>query len=213
MTERIIRKYCTACVEAKPLSDFYHDRNSLDKHMGACKVCLTNQQQQGISLRPAILFYMDEQPFSKRTINRFWSKVRILLSGCWEWQGSFHNGGYGHFSVRDFNFKAHRVAYRIYYAYDPKSLHVCHTCDNRACVNPFHLWLGTNADNIQDKMTKQRQARGESNAHHKLTEQDVLYIRSIYIPKHGEISRLARLFSITPTNMVAILKHETWKHI
>jgi hypothetical protein len=76
--------------------------------------------------------------------------------GCWYWTGSTQTKGYGHF----INHSTHRLSYHTYKNHDPGNLNVCHTCDNRLCVNPDHLWLGTHLDNVMDKVRKGRQSRG-----------------------------------------------------
>ena len=95
---------------------------------------------------------------------RFWSKVN-KTDGCWLWTGYRFHAGYGGFhesqpkrTVR----LAHRVAWELTNGLIPDGLHVCHTCDNRSCVRPDHLFLGTNADNVADKVAKGRQAKGEA---------------------------------------------------
>lgn len=83
---------------------------------------------------------------------------------CWEWRGGLDTGGYGHFNVpgdggRLRAARAHRMAWTLRHG-DPGESHVLHRCDNRLCVNPAHLFLGTNADNVADKVSKGRQAKG-----------------------------------------------------
>lgn len=80
--------------------------------------------------------------------------------GCWYWLGGVQTKGYGHFR----NKTAHRTAYFLYKNVDPGQLCVCHSCDNRLCVNPDHLWLGTHADNVRDKVSKGRQSRRGANS-------------------------------------------------
>lgn len=82
---------------------------------------------------------------------------------CWEWQGGLDHYGYGLAYVptgngRSKTSKAHRLAFELFYGISPGKLFVCHSCDNRPCCNPFHLWLGTNADNQEDKRVKGRGA-------------------------------------------------------
>jgi hypothetical protein len=110
-----------------------------------------------------------EAPFTKEESERFWKKVLVVDSGCWEWQGCLVNNRYGQFRLGGPLYRqipAHRFAYeeangRIT---DPK-LFACHHCDNPKCVRPSHLFLGTAKDNSQDASRKGRLGR---NRHHAL---------------------------------------------
>lgn len=93
-------------------------------------------------------------------------------SGCWLWTGAVDAKGYGLLQVDDASRRAHRLAWELHRGPIPASLHVLHKCDVPSCVNPDHLFLGTNDDNVADKVAKRRQARG----HGKLTEQAVIQI-------------------------------------
>jgi hypothetical protein len=101
---------------------------------------------------------------SWRTIARFWSKVqRLGADECWPWIGTVNPNGYGSFGVgkrpngRQFVSSAHRAAYCIFSKkWPPKGMVVMHTCDDRACVNPAHLKLGTQKDNLRDAVKKGR---------------------------------------------------------
>lgn len=86
---------------------------------------------------------------------RFWAKVE-KTDGCWEWTAFVHPKGYGMFGVGREARRAHRVSYEIANGPIPDGLCVCHSCDNRRCVRPDHLFLGTNQDNVDDKMRKGR---------------------------------------------------------
>ena len=94
--------------------------------------------------------------FDVATIERFWSKVTKVEHGCWTWG---NRANYGVFTAKGRTFLAHRVAMELSGRLTDRSLQVCHSCDNPPCCNPDHLWLGTNNDNIRDKMAKGRCSR------------------------------------------------------
>ena len=111
-------------------------------------------------------------------------------SGCWIWTGTVHGKGYGHIWYNGSCNKAHRVSYEVYVGEIPEGMVVMHRCDNPACVNPDHLILGTNQENMDDRNKKMRQAHGESHSKAKLTDELVRHIRSL--PKGFNQSALAR---------------------
>lgn len=104
---------------------------------------------------------------------RFWSKVQ-KSDGCWEWQGQRNHKGYGEISINNKWLKAHRYSWSLANGSIPSGMQVCHTCDNRACVRPAHLFVGTNSDNQRDAVQK---GRGPSA---KVSPSEVRAIRGLF---------------------------------
>lgn len=102
------------------------------------------------------LILVPYEPIVRSINDSFFAKVKKLES-CWEWQGELDRYGYGKFRVGKIIAKAHRYSFELHYGDFDKSLHVLHNCDNPKCVNPTHLFLGSNKDNVADKISKGRQ--------------------------------------------------------
>jgi len=148
----------------------------------------------------------------KNTDEDFWNRVE-KLDGCWIWQGGRYRNGYGQLQVNKVKKLAHRVAYEISIGPIPDGLLVCHTCDNRVCVNPKHLFLGTHKDNTHDMIVKGRKhvAYGEKTTNVRLTEKEVIALRASY-PRNTQ-RQLAKQFNIAASTVHAILNRLTWRHI
>jgi hypothetical protein len=129
---------------------------------------------------------------------------------CWEWLAGRGNGR-GRFYLYPDCFYATRVMYYLATGVQPRELCVCHTCDNPSCVNPDHLFLGTDADNTADKIAKGRERgpRGEAHARAVLTERDVLTIRR----SHKTQVELAAEYGVRPPAISKIILRKSWKHI
>jgi len=99
-------------------------------------------------------------------------------NGCWLWQRSVASSGYGQIRWNYINFRANRASYIAFNGEIPAGMVVRHTCDNKLCINPQHLILGTCKDNSADMMERNRQAKGSKNGRCKLSEEEVLEIRA-----------------------------------
>jgi hypothetical protein len=143
---------------------------------------------------------------------RFWSFV-VPVGDCWEWTGAISPQGYGRFgwAMSDVRM-AHRVAWALTNGPIPADMHVLHRCDNRPCVRPSHLFLGTNRDNVDDKMAKGRQSRGETHGRAKLTAPEALAIRVWRIAGYP-VARLAEMFGVSEASVSVIANRKKWAHL
>jgi hypothetical protein len=145
---------------------------------------------------------------------RFLSKVRVnAQTHCWEWQGCFDKDGYGFFRHQGKNRRAHRVAFKLHNGTLPTDAYVLHACDNPKCVNPEHLLLGTNADNIADMIAKGRSLRGSTNHNSKLTEEQVAGIRTLTERFYISQRSIAKSLNVSQVLVSCICRGKTWKHV
>lgn len=147
---------------------------------------------------------------------RFWRSVAKSDDGCWLWTASLNTWGYG--QIRDENGEyagAHIISWRLHNGPIPDGQEVLHTCDTPACVRPDHLFIGTQAVNMADKVAKARQARGETSGHARLTEAAIYEIRAAKRGKCGApvLKLLAEKFGVTTGHLSDIRAGRSWKHI
>lgn len=130
------------------------------------------------------------------------------LTGCHLWTAGVDRKGYGKFWFDGATRVATHAAWMLAYGHRPDGF-ILHTCDTPSCVNPDHLFIGTAADNIADKVAKNRQAKGESMALAKLTEQDVRHIRCA----NQSLDDLATVFGVHRTLIWQVKAGKIWKHV
>ena len=148
--------------------------------------------------------------------DRFWSKVERgeAADDCWGWSAGVHSQGYGLLWVGRTR-KAHRLSWEIHNGPIPAGACVLHRCDNPPCANPRHLFLGSQADNVQDMMDKDRgnKPRGESVGRSVLRETDVREMRRLRAREEVTFVALARTYGVTPVTAEYAVKGKTWRHV
>lgn len=137
----------------------------------------------------------------------------VKSDGCWVWIGATNSGGYGSYGKRN----AHRASYELYNGPIPDGAHVCHSCDNRLCVRPDHLWLGTSKQNMQDCKNKGRMKMppryvGSGHPEAKMNEDKV---RAVRMEVSGGMAKraAARKYGIDRATLRSILEGRTWRHV
>ncbi len=155
----------------------------------------------------------------------FWRKVRVKRSGCWERKAAVHQPPklpYGKFGFCGIHTTAHRFSWIYCFGQVPPGLQVHHRCDNPRCCNPFHLWVGTQKDNIQDMLSKgrrphvrgrQRSGFGTQQHSAKLDEAKVREARRLYATSVPSTVKLGRRYGVTPLTINRAIKGVTWKHV
>lgn len=131
---------------------------------------------------------------------------------CWLWQGKLDDDGYGHINFDSKRMGAHRVAYELLVGPIGEGMLICHSCDNRACCNPAHLFRGTPDDNSKDMVSKGRSACGSKQARAKLSEADIPVIREL-CANGALFADVAAIYGVSNTAIISIVRRRTWKHV
>jgi len=138
-------------------------------------------------------------------------------TGCWEWTKDTRGHGYGSVKVCNKKIMAHRMSYKLFVGPLPDGLYVLHRCDNRLCINPDHLFVGTDSDNKRDCADKNRHPQlwleGEDNPGSKLTGEDVFKIKELIREGQYPLIRIAEWFGVTSPTISDIKTGKLWKHV
>lgn len=162
---------------------------------------------------------INKMPVMTERLYRFFGKKVAYTANpnmCWNWTGFKNEHGYGVLQIMYGNkyvkIKSHRLSYYIHNKTDPMEFVVRHNCDNSSCVNPKHLVLGTQQDNVDDMKERGRMAVGEKYSKSKRTEAEVLEIRRLF---NEGISRkdIAKNMDVPYMSVISIILRREWKHI
>lgn len=166
--------------------------------------------------------------FPEDVVHRFQRNIKVsLITGCWEWIGGKTESGYGsigasHKVRNGKKTNAHQMSWLLYFGEIPEGMGVLHTCDNPPCCNPEHLFLGTNADNVKDKMKKGRHKsggflfgefhplHGVNHPSNKLSEDDVLEIVRLNKTEKYTNIELANMYGVSKGAISGIICGRTW---
>ena len=149
---------------------------------------------------------------------KFWSKVsKAEENACWEWSGALRWNGYGVFRHLNKSVLAHRASFIIHKGPIPDGCVICHSCDNRKCCNPNHLWSGTQKENLQDMFNKNRDAKSkpkgscQNHPRAKLKNTDIDIIKNEY--KSGISSRIiAKKYNVSKRTILNVVQGKNWRH-
>jgi len=145
---------------------------------------------------------------------KFWNKVG-KRDDCWMWIGSISGNGYGSISVNEKTMRAHRFSWELHNGPIPHGMNVLHKCDVRSCVNPSHLFIGSQQDNMDDMVAKGRciRANGERQHLSKLNENQVRLIRRIRSEGKLTNENIGKMFNVRKETIREIVNGRTWKHL
>lgn len=155
---------------------------------------------------------------TEKDVKRFGTKYAVNEeTDCWEWQAGIGTQGYGRFKIQQPEPRtvyAHRVSFVMHAGAIPEGSLVLHKCDNRRCVNPAHLFLGSQLDNMQDMAKKGRDINrvGSKNPNAKLSDTDVFDIYDFY-EKTKSTLKVAAEWNITKNMAWLIVRGKQWKHL
>ena len=173
---------------------------------------------------------MNQAKRHQRDVKRFWAQVdKKGPDDCWLWKGRKDRCGYGIFCfISSLNtprvakfIGAHRYSMQLLLGHEIQSptrklnegMLVLHRCDNPACVNPVHLFIGTQKDNISDRDEKERQSRGELRYNHKLTDEIVREMRQMFATGKHTITQISRKFGFRFCTTWDAVNKRSWKHV
>jgi len=188
-------KTCIKCGECRGLECFHKDLARSDGLFPYCKLCRK----------------IERKPAHRRPVHEVLSQYKISEGGCWEWAGVLSRDGYGMACYQGKRVRAHRLSLLNHLGVKGSDLLVLHKCDNRRCINPKHLYLGTNAENSKDMVDRGRSSSpyGQLSSNAKITE-----CKAKAILQDARAHKLiAEEFGVAPSTVSAIKTGRRWGHL
>lgn len=159
-------------------------------------------------------FIKEHPDCDQKLIRRFFSKVDIRGENeCWIWLGFIQVNGYGQVSYKGKPSKTHRISWLVHNGEIPEGMHVLHRCDNKKCINPKCLWLGTQQENVEDMLNKNRGyvPKGDKHGRSKLVLKEVIEIKEKYNTGKYTYNNLSKEYNVSAVQIFRIVKNEQWK--
>ena len=161
-------------------------------------------------IKPKLFVATKAKDITKERIEN--KSMPVPFSGCWIWLGAKSVRGYGQILSHNKKYSAHRASYKAFIGDIPKGMVVCHRCDNVYCVNPDHLFLGTQKDNLQDMALKGRSTKGEKNTQAKLKTKQIMEIKD-GLNNGLKEKYLANLYGVCRQTINNIKNGKVWNHV
>lgn len=190
-------KRCCRCGKIKDNKDFYKNKATIDSLSNACKLCTYTPRTNRTKFKSALEVY---------------ESCVVKKDGCWSWNGSKDSRGYCSFSFNGTSHIAHRFSYETFNGPIPEGKLIRHTCDNPECTNPEHLLVGDHKDNANDMVERKRHVYGEKAYNAKLTEADVIDIKT-NCPVGSGYAEYARKYGVSHITIRDIVLGKYWRHV
>lgn len=198
-------KPCNECGVWKPKEDYYPTSASPNGYQTVCKECIKKAKEIRTGRKS-----IEKEKFN--SLEDKFNRYVVKKEGCWEWSGPKNKKGYGLLSLGTTKTTAYRFSYEVFNGPIPEGELIRHKCNNPECTNPEHLLTGNHKDNADDMVKAKRHAHGEKTYNAKLTEADVIDIKT-NCPVGSGYSEYARKYGVSHITIRDIVLGKYWKHV
>ncbi|RPI85131.1 MAG: hypothetical protein EHM34_00045 [Nitrosopumilales archaeon] len=181
---------------------------------GNTKIIATSNLRLGNIFSCGCLRSINRENYDQDMKNKLLSRIDIKDNGCWEWKGAKHRQGYGNIGYKRKVCLAHRISWKLFRGDLRDDILVLHKCDNPPCINPDHLFLGSDRDNVLDSISKGRfyRAKGKDHYFSRFSNEQIKEIRKL--SESGiTYDKIAKLFDSHKATICHIVKRKSWKHL